>query len=381
MIVSTASLYLSISQVVFLGIGAFVLMRNSHMGRLFVALSACILIHLLALLFEVGPGSVTSFFLSTVLKIIPITVWLVAFSLFEGGRKVPRIFFKVMAIYLLLAEIGLLHFHFSFIPRFNLSQYMLFYIAPQLICIGAYIYVLRLAVLEYRQDLVEGRKSLRIIFVLVIGGFWLFQALRILIRLVVLAGWEDAKDLETFVNSITGILLFPVVLVVNICFLRAFASIAKVENHAGRQLGEEALPYLIDSRDLELKETLLNYMEWKRPYCRSGLTIGRLANEMGVQEYKLRTIVNRILNYNNFSQFLNKYRIRDAEFRLLKTDDAVFNIGLDVGYTSLSTFHKAFKECHGITPKEFRIVNRTGSNGKSESLRVQVNERDQLSTV
>ncbi len=79
---------------------------------------------------------------------------------------------------------------------------------------------------------------------------------------------------------------------------------------------------------------------------------------MNVQEYKLQSVINRVLKFNNFSQFLNKYRIHEAEQGLLNTDDSIFSIGIDTGYTSLSSFHKAFKENHGTTPKEYRVLNR-----------------------
>ena len=67
-------------------------------------------------------------------------------------------------------------------------------------------------------------------------------------------------------------------------------------------------------------------------------------------------VLNQRLQYNNFSHFLNDYRIGDAVERLKNTDDPVSRIGLDVGYTSLSSFHKAFREQHGMTPREYRVA-------------------------
>jgi len=81
-----------------------------------------------------------------------------------------------------------------------------------------------------------------------------------------------------------------------------------------------------------------------------------LAKQLREQEYKLRQIINQQLKYNNFSHFLNHYRITEAVRRLQTTNDAISKIGLDVGYTSLSSFHKAFKEQHSVTPREYRVA-------------------------
>jgi hypothetical protein len=46
------------------------------------------------------------------------------------------------------------------------------------------------------------------------------------------------------------------------------------------------------------------------------LTIGRLAKELDLQEYKLRQMINTQLSYRNFSDFLNSYRINETAQRL-----------------------------------------------------------------
>ena len=73
------------------------------------------------------------------------------------------------------------------------------------------------------------------------------------------------------------------------------------------------------------------------------------------QEYNVRRAINVHMQYLNFSDFINHYRVLDAGRRLIETDEPISNIGLDVGYTSLSTFYKAFKEKYAVTPKEYRI--------------------------
>jgi AraC-like DNA-binding protein len=64
-----------------------------------------------------------------------------------------------------------------------------------------------------------------------------------------------------------------------------------------------------------------------------------------------------VLEYRNFNDFLNRYRIDDATARLRDPNSArtpVLTIAMDAGYRSMTTFNKAFKTRHSQTPVEFR---------------------------
>lgn len=110
----------------------------------------------------------------------------------------------------------------------------------------------------------------------------------------------------------------------------------------------------------EFLEQLRVVMIDQRLYAEMGLTIGRLAKELGIQEYKLRQMINTQLSYRNFSDFLNSYRINETAQRLRDENDKdlpILTIALDVGFRSLSSFNKAFKNTYGQTPTEYRKLN------------------------
>ena len=110
-------------------------------------------------------------------------------------------------------------------------------------------------------------------------------------------------------------------------------------------------------KDRPLVERIHTVMETERLYTQPGLTIGMLAANVSMQEYRLRRLINQKLHYRNFNQYLNQYRIAEAARRLqdpAETQVAISTIALDVGYASLSSFNKAFKELHGVTPSIFR---------------------------
>ena len=88
-----------------------------------------------------------------------------------------------------------------------------------------------------------------------------------------------------------------------------------------------------------------------------GMTIGKLAEASNIPEYKLRQLINSGLGFRNFNDFLNNYRIQEASRRLLDPEEAkvpVLTIALDVGFRSISSFNKAFKDIHQMTPTAYR---------------------------
>ena len=98
-------------------------------------------------------------------------------------------------------------------------------------------------------------------------------------------------------------------------------------------------------------------MENDKLYQQEGLTIAGFAQHLSIHEYKLRNLINGELNYRNFNDFLNFYRIREVTENLSQPESSntpVLTLALESGFRSLSSFNKAFKATHGITPTEFR---------------------------
>jgi len=93
----------------------------------------------------------------------------------------------------------------------------------------------------------------------------------------------------------------------------------------------------------------------QRFFANHGTTIGDLAEHLSIPAYRLRTLINQQLGFRNFNQYLNQYRIEEASRRLIEQPKLpIISIALDVGFKSLSSFNKAFKETHNKTPSEYR---------------------------
>jgi AraC-like DNA-binding protein len=365
MLISELALQLSISQAAFLGVASFLFQRDSYVGKLLIAFAVCMLAYFYRFYLDVSTEPVLAYILGRLSYGIPAIIWLLAFALFGPEKRIPVYVWISIATYFLLRTIGVAYFPLGYDAPFetpaNLPVYVLFYIVPQIINTGMYIHTLVLAVFEYQQDLIEARRRLRVYFVAVLGSFWLLVSIQVSVSVIIRMGWggDHFGVVYNLANSSLSILIFPVVFAVNLMLFR----MKSLDSDGSKSLSSSYFipnlkPEVIDPKDLQLKDMLLGAMVEDKLYRQNGLTIVSLAKQKGAQEYKLRSVINRVLGYNNFSCFLNKYRIKEAEERLVGTSDSIFNIGLDVGYTSLSSFHKAFKEAHGITPKEFRILSR-----------------------
>jgi len=90
-------------------------------------------------------------------------------------------------------------------------------------------------------------------------------------------------------------------------------------------------------------------------YRTEHLTLKKLSVELGLPEYKTRALINNILGYRNFNDYVNHLRIAEAGHRLrTEIDTPILNISLDAGYRTLSSFNRAFKDILKQTPTAYR---------------------------
>ena len=97
-------------------------------------------------------------------------------------------------------------------------------------------------------------------------------------------------------------------------------------------------------------------METEHPYLNSSLTIWELSNQLSIPMRRLSLIINGSFE-QNFSEFINSYRIEAAKKRLQNPSDVnetVLEVLYDVGFQSKSAFNTAFKKMTGKTPTDFK---------------------------
>jgi AraC-like DNA-binding protein len=90
---------------------------------------------------------------------------------------------------------------------------------------------------------------------------------------------------------------------------------------------------------------------------REGLTIGTLAAEFSVPEYRLRRVINERLAHRNFADFINSHRIEAAMLALAQpvlSQSSISQLAFELGFASLGPFNRAFKRVAGVSPTAWR---------------------------
>jgi AraC-like DNA-binding protein len=101
-----------------------------------------------------------------------------------------------------------------------------------------------------------------------------------------------------------------------------------------------AAPSLVEPPDADARsrDRLLATMHGEQLYKREGLTIGGLAQKLGIPESRVRRIINQQLGHRNFNAFLNDLRTDEAcriLADLVSERVPIFNLALDLGYGSV----------------------------------------------
>lgn len=78
-----------------------------------------------------------------------------------------------------------------------------------------------------------------------------------------------------------------------------------------------------------------------------------LAQELGISEAAVSRVINSHFG-KSFPQLLNEYRIEDSKHLLLDTDASIKVIAEEVGFNSLPSFNRSFKDLVGQSPSGYR---------------------------
>ncbi len=99
----------------------------------------------------------------------------------------------------------------------------------------------------------------------------------------------------------------------------------------------------------------------QKQYRDESIDLTKLASNVGLNGHQLSQLLNDHLN-TNFNSFIKGYRIEEAKI-LLCSDNKhpITHIAFEVGFSSSSTFYKAFQDATGLAPGQFRKKNRLNS--------------------
>ncbi len=112
---------------------------------------------------------------------------------------------------------------------------------------------------------------------------------------------------------------------------------------------------LLEGRDITpVMNHLVSLMEGEKLYRDENLTLKNLADSVSMTPHQLSQLLNDKFS-TNFSTFVNRYRITEAETILIeKPERPVLAIAFDVGFNNKTSFYDAFSKFNGISPHKYR---------------------------
>jgi len=281
--------------------------------------------------------------------------WVFAQSLFDDEFALQR---KHVITWLAVIALGVLFFAVVVMPQqrelatFPLAVAIAMRWTPIVFAVLAVV----AAASQWRADLVEGRRRLRV-FILSMGTLYtlITAAARLASEDGRLSGWMPSLD-TALLLGIVGTLAAQVLRVVDTELLRV--PLAPAAQPPAPLAGWVAKPAPApDAADERLAAELQRLMAEQRAYRTEDLTIASLAATLKTPEYRLRRLINQRLGHRNFNAYVNGFRLDEAQQALAdpaQRELPVLTIALEAGFQSIGPFNRAFKATTGLTPTEYR---------------------------
>jgi AraC-like DNA-binding protein len=273
-------------------------------------------------------------------NVTPGAFMLLSFTLFTDGRRFPRALLGLLVVQILLEEPGRAVIPASW-PYARLATQT----APallQTLFAGVGLYW---TLADWRGDLIESRRRTRLV-TFVVGGLLILIS-GLLTRVVI------APD------SPANFAVHVGVTVADLAIL-AFVLFRLTDGDVGRHLAFEPAPAPRPAPGADHGPALARLralLDDEKIWGEEGLTLAGLAARVGLPEYRLRALIHEELGYRNFNALLHHYRVREACRQLSDPNlkgTPILTIALSVGYASVNTFNRGFREVMGVAPSTWR---------------------------
>ncbi|MEO7990405.1 MAG: AraC family transcriptional regulator [Chryseolinea sp.] len=267
---------------------------------------------------------------------VPVFFWLLSKSIFDDHFR----FTPSILLWFFVQTIPHVHHYLNCTVSFPKPLVAALNIVIQITSLSFVFASIYVALKTKPVDLIETRLRFRNTFIII-------TAVLIGITLIVEATplIQQSKDILQVLQRSSILLLTTYFLLSNFGFQPGFF------------FREIPKPKTVYAGDPILEEQLMILLNEKKIYRKEGLTIKELAEIMNVQEHRLRRLINGQLDFKNFNDFLNQYRVLEACEILsgpLQNQKTVLEIAYNLGYQSIGPFNKAFKEQKNTTPTAFR---------------------------
>ena len=282
-------------------------------------------------------------FLNLARNTTPGLFMLLCFTLFTDRRRFPRWLLVLLAVQLGLEEPG----RSMIAPAWPYAR-LVTQTTPALLQSLFAGFALYWTAVDWRADLIERRRRTRVLTLIVSGLLVIVSGL--LTRVLIPPGSPANYAVHLALTAADlGIL--------------AFVLFQLTDGDVGRYLAFEPAsvrpPQVKTEADLAPALSRLIRLLEEGVCAREGLSLKGLADLVGLPEYRLRKLIHEQLGYRNFNALLHDYRIREACRQLSDPTlrrTPILTIALSVGYASVNTFSRGFRDIMGVTPSTWRAA-------------------------
>ena len=121
---------------------------------------------------------------------------------------------------------------------------------------------------------------------------------------------------------------------------------------------------LLSEDEKQIADKVRNLMELDKLYHEPTFSRADLARELGTSENTLSRVINSAFG-KSFPRLLNEFRVEDAKRMLRDPAIPIQVLAFEVGFNSLASFNRVFREITGETPSHYRSRVAAGSPGET----------------
>ncbi len=286
--------------------------------------------------FQISVGGLASLF-DIGRNLAPGLLMLVCHTLFVDKRRFPPWLLALFLLQLLLDQPGR-----ALLP----DNHLVTDTAPALLQTLFAGMALYWTLANWRGDLVETRRRTRVVTLAVVG-----------ISTIISGLLPQLIDPNSIAHYFTHVALIASHLAIMLFLLFELSGDSLVGYLDPARPAPRSQPP--DPQSAAALARLAALLDGEHIYRQPGLSLDTLATRAGVPGYRLRKIIHEQLGYTNFNAFLHAYRIREACVALRDPKQQripILTIALTVGYQSVNTFNRGFRDVMAMTPSGYRAL-------------------------
>ncbi len=181
--------------------------------------------------------------------------------------------------------------------------------------------------------------------IIILVGYGMFVLMFLGVQFTIDSDFLASIAVTAFVYGLTYWLIrYP-----NLFFSRQGSSDKYANSHLDPQMSED------------LQQKLLAYLDSEKPYLNQKLSLVQVATHLGTSSNALSQVINGSMG-KTFNDLINEYRLKEVKYKLLDPQEGhkkILALAYESGFQSKASFNRIFKKHEGVSPQDFKRINRS----------------------